>query len=240
MIVTQILGPLIDRPGVAFERIRKRPHSWWFPALLLLLTMMVLVWHVVPFEALRQQEQMESILDRLPEAQREVIEQQGRPVVTTRRLLISGVLGGAVVTVGGWLMRAGVLHLSAVALGGESQWGSTFATVVWSMFPMAIRNILQVVFIWVNGRAIVHQGLSFLVASGDPLMDAANPAYHILAAIDPFVIWHLVLLAIGTSVALRISKTRAAIFTVILWLVLTAFPVMLALLSARLTAQLFR
>ncbi len=234
-----ILSRILDRPVEALTLAREHARSWWLPALLVVATGLALAWCVAPYEAARQAEQTEALLSRLPAEQRDLALEQQMPATTGPVMILIGVGLGALVAALGWAVRAGVLHLGAVALGGESQWPGTYAAVVWSMTPLAVRNLVQMGSVIMRGQAIAHQGLAFLVATADPWADAARFTYQFLGNIDPFALWHLALFIIAAKVAVRISWAKAAITALVIWVAITTLRILPALISARLMASLF-
>src|SRR3990172_9599531 len=103
---------------------------------------------------------------------------------------------GAVASVWiGWLVTGGVLHLVATLFGGRSTSMSVLNVAAWSGLPLALRSAVRAGFILLAGRAIAGPGLAGFVAS-----DATGAALfgrQLLAAIDIYVLWHVVLLGVG-------------------------------------------
>ncbi len=237
-MVGMILVRLLDRPAEALALAREHGRSWWLPALLVILTGIALTWAVAPYNAALQAEQTEALLARLPADQRELAEQQQLPAAQGPIVAIVAAGMGALGAAAGWAVRAGALHLGAVALGGESNWPGTFAAVVWSALPLAVRNLVQFGVVVTRGQAIAHEGLAFLVATADPWANAASLTYQFLGAIDPFVVWHLALFIVAAKVALRIPWAKATVVSLCLWVVITILRILPNLLSARLMASL--
>lgn len=234
MVAARIFLWLFDRPAEALASAREHPRSWWLPAFLVVTTGLALTWVAAPYEAARQAQQTEAMLSRLPAEQRELALAQGTPMESSPAIVLVGAVVGAALAAVGWAVRAGILHLSAVALGGQSEWPGTFATVVWSMLPLAVRNLVQLASVLVHGQPVAHQGLSFLVATGDIFADLASFRYHALAALDPFVLWHLALFVVAVRVALQIRWSTATWVGLTIWIVITGLGILPGLLSARL------
>jgi hypothetical protein len=237
MRLNRILLAMIDRPTQAMAAVTARPRSWWLPALLVLSSLALLTVVSAPQTvALTNERQaviLKPIVASLPEDQAALV--MARSQMTERKLVLSAVLGGGVVMAIGWLVRAGVVHLSALALGGQSTWAGTFAAAgVWSMLPDFARNLVQTLVIAVNGRLIEHQGLSFLAASGDWLQDGTNLLYAFLAGIDPFTLWHLILLSVAVAVAAKLSTGKSITLAVVTWAVFTGSRLLLVAISSAL------
>jgi len=85
------------------------------------------------------------------------------------------------------------------------------------MLPFFVRDLVQTAYVLMYGRVAEHQGLAFLVASGDFLEDSRNTLYSLMANLDPFALWHIVLLAIAIAVATKISRGKAFVMAVVVW-----------------------
>ena len=146
------------------------------------------------------------------------------------RIILTGVGGGLVALALGWVVWATVLHFSALALGGESNFSSMFSVVVWSAAPSILRNLTQAGYVAVAGRALVNPGLSGLVATGDILTDSTNVWWLVLSSVDLFLVWHLILIVVGFGIVSGFSKTKSALTIVSWWAVsrgLGLIPVLL-------------
>jgi hypothetical protein len=64
---------------------------------------------------------------------------------------------------------------------------------------------------------VINRGFSFLVASGDQVQDAGNVVYGLLSQVDLFLVWHLLLVAVGLAVTTRSTTIKTAIGTVAYW-----------------------
>jgi hypothetical protein len=224
---------MIDRPTQAMAEAAKRPRAWFVPAILLVLSMVLLLAVSAPYQIKLANERSAQMIERLTanmsEEQARLVRENARPVTPTTYWL-SGLGAGLVMAALGWVLRGAIVHFSSIAAGGTSTWGPTFAVCLWSMFPFFVRDLVQAAYVLVSKQIIEHQGLSFLVASGDVFKDSRNLAYALLGNVDPFALWHIVLLGIGISVATRLSRGKATFMALVIWLVflvLKLVPVLL-------------
>jgi hypothetical protein len=225
MNAAQLVLATIDRPGQAMEGVVQRPRIWWIMAALLAVSLVVLsalsVDLAVELANDRNETMMERILQAqsLSEEQMQMVRERGQAMTTPRYWLTT--LGiGLSLAVLGWIVRGAVVHFSSMAMGGASTWPATFAVMVWAQFPFAVRNLLQAGYVRWSGVLIEHQGISFLVAENDWLANSRSLVYSALSQIDPFVLWHLALLTIGIAVATRLTRGKAAVLAVIVWVFL--------------------
>ncbi|HEM61054.1 MAG TPA: hypothetical protein ENO24_02090, partial [Chloroflexi bacterium] len=128
--------------------------------------------------------------------------------------IVLGILG-LILT---WLFRGGVLFFIGYLFGTDSRYLQMVTLVLWSWLPFALRDLLNAAYVVVSGEMVVNRGLSFLVASGDQLQDAGNLLYGFLSLVDPFLGWHLVLVAIGLAVVTRATTLKVTIGTIAYWL----------------------
>jgi|WetSurMetagenome_2_1015567.scaffolds.fasta_scaffold162269_2 hypothetical protein len=129
----------------------------------------------------------------------------------------------------GWLLRAAVLHVSSLALGGRQSFGAVYRTSAWASFPLLLRSAVQLIYLLVGGRMIDGAGLSGLLAAapaadgGVSLAAPSIPAI-LLSRVDLYTIWYVILLGVAVAAAGKLSKGKAA--------VVVAVYVVLSLLTA--------
>lgn len=210
----------IDRPREAMAEVAQRARSWWLPAILLVISMSVLAWFSAPYQIELANERSAQIIERvtanMPEDQARLARESAREM--SLPTYMAGAVGaGLAVAALGWVARGALVHFSSMAAGGTSTWGATFATCVWSMLPFFVRDLVQTAYVLMYGRVVEHQGLAFLVASGDLLEDSLNTLYSLMANVDPFALWHIVLLAVAIAVATKISRGKAFVMAVVVW-----------------------
>ncbi len=86
----------------------------------------------------------------------------------------------------------------------------------------------------INGQLPAHRGLSFLVAGADQVQNAGNLFYGLLAQVDPFLVWHLVLVGMGLAVSTRSTTAKTALGTISYWVVTAViglFPTLLGMVA---------
>ena len=222
MNLAQILMAMIDRPARAMREAAQRPRSWLLPAAFLVISMVFLAWMSAPYQLEltneRSAQMIERIAANMPEEQARIVRESASEMTMNRYLMTSAGVGLIVAGLA-WVVRGALVHFSSMALGGISTWAPTFAIGVWSMLPFFVRDLVQAIYVWLKGQVLEHQGLGFLVASGDWLKDSQSVQYALLANIDPFALWHLVLLATGIAVATKVSRTKATVLALVVWAV---------------------
>ena len=202
------------------QHVASRPRSWLLAAVLLVASLVLLTAISAPQQIglanERSQAMIEQMKASMSEEQARALE--GRDVsLTPSRYWLGAVGAGTLFMALGWVFRAAIVHFISMAIGGVSNWGPTFAVTVWSALPFFVRNIVQAIYIGTSKQLIEHQGLAFLVTSGNWLQDSRNLTYAALSNVDPFALWHIILLGIGISLATKVSRTKGFVLAVMVW-----------------------
>ena len=233
MSQARILPDLIDRPAAAMRAIVDRPKSWWWAAAILVI---ILVAHSVvtaPYYAEIASEAQAAMLERvtaqLSEEQLEAVQAQLDGAQARSGLVRTAItaVGGAFL---GWLLWAGGAYLGGLFGGGRGHFASMWAVTVWSQLPRGVGYLVTMAYTWIHQAVPAHEGLGYLVASGDTLAHASDPAYIVLSAITPATLWSLLLLIVGTRIALNLSRTAATVVVIILWALALAMRLVPAML----------
>lgn len=141
------------------------------------------------------------------------------PVFTYAFPAISALLGVWV----GWLLVGGLLHLVLTLLGGRGDTMSAMNLVAWAGLPFAVRDLVRIAALWITKQPITNPGLS-----GFTPLEAAGLAAYLAAwlpLIDLYVIWHIILLALGVRQKSSLSPGKALggpLLTVVIVLALQA------------------
>jgi hypothetical protein len=126
----------------------------------------------------------------------------------------------------GWLIVAGLTHLTSTLLGGRGKMGSAMNVVAWACLPFAIRDIVRIIFMLVARHAIASPGFSGLVAI--PFLST------LLASVDIFLVWFAILLVLGVKKADNLPVSKAAGSVVIALLVVLLAQAGLGTLTSKL------
>jgi len=125
----------------------------------------------------------------------------------------------------GWIVLAGLLHLGSTLLGGRGSMQSALNIVAWASLPFAVRDILRIVYMLSTSHAITSPGLSGFATS--------SFMTQMLARTDIFLVWSIILLIIGFSIADGLPRAKAFLGTVVVMLLLLAVQAGLGTLVAR-------
>jgi hypothetical protein len=150
----------------------------------------------------------------------------------------------AVTKVGGWsspiiavalyALIAGVLLLAFRLFGGDGTYKQAFSATLYAWMPMVLLGIVSTIIVFAQGTfnpvtapTLVKSNPAFLVD-----MTEQPVLFALLASIELFSIWRLVLLTYGFAAVSRVSKAKAATIVFGLWLALTFVRVGIAALTA--------
>ena len=246
----RLLWGMIVRPRTTLEYLNERGgRTWWLPALLAALLVILPVVVAAPITARQSREAVAAVQEQfggeMPAEEQAQMEQAMSMAASPLITLVFPAAGGVVGLVVGWLVWAGALYLGSMALGGRSTFGQMFRTVVWAWLPYALRGLLQTVYILASGQLIPNPGLSGLVQENRPIGEivVAPPSLGqtllvaFLSRIDLFLVWSLVLLVIGVVVATRLPRRKAVLVTLGVWLLLTALSLLPALIGGLFAQQ---
>jgi hypothetical protein len=199
------------RPRQTLQEIASQTGSVWFTPLLVLTITAILL--VVVAGPIKQQVAQSGQTVLPPEFQYLSPEDQAKiqeamaatqgPVFVYVFPALSAVAGVWV----GWLVVGGLLHLSLTLLGGRGATGSAMNLVAWSSLPFAVRDIIRSFYLFSSHRLIAEPGLAGFAPAGSSMLSLY--LNKILASVDIYLVWQIVLLIVGVRVASGLSKTKA-------------------------------
>jgi hypothetical protein len=231
----------IDQPKKTMRYVIK--ESRWSlllaPALAVFVALVIyaLVSAPAASELAREQatKQVAAQMGSLTDEQAEQVEASMATFTSPLFIAATGIVLGIVGLILTWLFRSAVVFFISYLFGTDNKFKQMVTLVVWSWWPFALKDLVQTVYVLLNGQLVVNRGLSFLVASGDQVQDAGNLLYGLLSQVDLFLAWHLVLIALGLAVTTRATTVKTAVGTIVYW-VLTALVGLVPTLLATITA----
>lgn len=217
----KLLVDLVDRPAITLKYVgEKSGWLWLTPALLILLGLVVRGVATAPQAAVLAAREMQRLMLDMPPDQAEAMSQQMATFSSPAMIAVFAVVGGIFMMALLWIVGAGALYTLALFLGGESSFRQMFTLMAWTWLPFFLRDLLQTAYIASSGQMIVDAGLSGLVATGDRAFDGANLLYVFLAQLDPFFVWHLILVAVGLAALNRFGRAKTVVAGLIYWAVM--------------------
>jgi hypothetical protein len=102
----------------------------------------------------------------------------------------------------GWVIVAGLLHLGSTLLGGRGSMQGALNIVAWASLPFVIRDLLRAAYMLMAKHVITNPSLAGF-ANGSGFLS------QLLARVDLFVIWYIILLIIGFTIADGLARGKA-------------------------------
>lgn len=196
---------ILFRPRQVFQEMASEARATWLTPMLVLTITAILVVIVAGYLKGRATMMGEIQLPPdweywTPDMQNNyMLAQQARqgPVFVYIMPLISSLAGLWI----GWLLLAALLHFGSTLLGGRGSMQSALNIVAWASLPFAVRDILRIVFMLSAGHAIISPSLSGFATAGF--------VAQLLARLDIFLVWNVLLLVIGFGIADSLPHTKA-------------------------------
>lgn len=207
-------------PVATFRSIREAP-SWLPPLVILLVLVAAYQWLLVG------KIDMEAAL-------REGMERQGQQVTEEQIEQMAAMQSrfavpcGVVLPAVGWILTALLLWGAANVAGGEIGFGRSLATTLHALMPNAVSMLLTIPVILGRQEIGSAEGqLGILASHLAAFAPEDSPMWllALLARLDLFAIWTLLLFGVGLHVVARVSKGAAAGVTLVLWLLWVGFTV---------------
>ena len=228
------LFSILTRPRAAFGEIVAEARSTWLTPMLVLTVTAILVVVVGGYLKTRAAMMGEVQLPPdwqywSPEMQNNYMQAQQATQGVTFRYIIP--LVGALTAVWfGWVLFAGLLHLGSTLLGGRGSMQGALNVVAWASLPFAIRDLLRIIYMLSAGHSITSPGLSGFAASSGFLS-------QILARLDIFMIWYVILLVIGFAIADGLPRGKAVVGVIVVMLLVMFAQAGLGTLTSSLGGQ---
>jgi hypothetical protein len=205
---------IIIEPGKAFDHIKEK-DDWWIPFVALVIVTLIFLWVTGPAMARMQAQQMAQMgIDRQIPKSAELIKYVAVPIAT----LI------------GFLFVSLILWFLGNSFGGDWNYIKALDLYSYSSVIQIIRSILNTSLLLVRGIPNITTFRDLNVATGLNLFfSPGNPKlYALFSGIEVFSIWQFVLIAYGVSAIIGISRKKAAIVSVILYILSVGVSVLFA------------
>ncbi len=246
---------VVIHPARAFKALAERgSRGWLLIAIFVLIFTLAPVWAAAP---IMQQKMVEAVQTSMEQFQAGPTSEPGSPGEPQPRVtpppevtrvvanplftVVIPSVTGTVVLVLAWLVWAGVLHLLAVFFGGRSAFKTMFAGVVSASLPDGFRGLVQTLYILTSHKLIENPGLSGLVPlQSEKMLNSMEAAqiplsriilHNLLGKIDIFLFWRLFLLGLAVWATAQLSKRRAYILVVGVWILFVLLSLIPAIVS---------
>jgi hypothetical protein len=138
----------------------------------------------------------------------------------------------------GWVILAAILHLALTIAGSRSDFTAALNLTAWASLPFALRYLVQIVALLQTKTLISGAGLSGYIntAEGETLTVILAA---LLALIDLYFIWQLILLMVGARFASGLTAGKAAATTLLAFVIFWMLSAVPGFISAQMASLSF-
>lgn len=148
--------------------------------------------------------------------------------------ILGGIVGGIVGLAFWYLIRAGLLFMAALALGGRTEFRQIWRMAVWTTLPETLGSIVSGIAMLVT-RNPAAPGLSNVLTPAEAAEMPVLAAF--LGTINLYYIWSLLLIAIGLAATARLGRGKSLAVTAAYWALTIGATVGLAAIGAAFMAS---
>jgi hypothetical protein len=137
-------------------------------------------------------------------------------------------------TLAGWGLWAGCLYTGLLLMGRRTTYQMTFRMIVCAWIPIALRGVVQAVYISITQCTITNQGLSGLVETTTFMPVKLLVWQQVLGSIDIYTLAFVVLLITGTMRLGNVSVKKAVLLVssfALLMMTCSAIPALIGQLA---------
>jgi hypothetical protein len=213
---------VLFHPRRAFQRIITLPHAIWLTPLLIL-SCLVLINKIVTGQ-LKNQAALMGEISYPPDFQYYTPEHQAQytqaiqskqgPVFVYVLPSITSLFGVWI----GWLILGGILHLVTTLLGGRGSTVLSMNIVAWGSLALAIRALVQVIYMLITNKIIGNPGLSGFSPTGEAGWLVFLGQF--LRLIDIYIIWQILLLILGVRLSTGLNTTKSSVGVILTILII--------------------
>ena len=158
-------------------------------------------------------------LQNLPHGVRLPLEQLE---VAVNAAAVSFLVGGVISILVMWLGLAALLKLWNIYRGEKASFQSLFTVSIYASLPLLLSKILMTIII-IGSPFEKMSRITFSPAYFFP-NQGINPEkmYVLLSQFDPFMIWSLILTALGGSLAMKVPFLKVFLYLLVVWLIYVA------------------
>lgn len=207
----RIIG-IFTSPKEAFHDINKKP-DWLIPFIILIAVVVVVQFVLMDIGVADQIAKMEA--SDMPEAQLEMARNQMQGPLKYAQFIVIPIM-----TLITWCVVSGIhLFFTNVVFGGETTFKKMFAVTSWSSLIGVVSTLLRMVMVMSKGTSHgVTTSLAILMPTPG-LTETPSILFKLLAHLNIFTIWGLVLYAVGISAISRLDMNKSAAVVIINWLI---------------------
>lgn len=199
-------------PSTVFNGLKEKPQ-WITPFIIILVVVAATAAVTVTLTRETIIARQEEMFEERGMTQEQI--EQAKQFTSGPAILISSILSGVIFTALLLLVFALVTNLFIPLFGGESGFKKVFSVICFSALVMVPAAILKLIMIAMTKSPFVTTSLALAV----PNMAKTSFLYQLLAGFDFFVLWEMILVAMGISITNSVVKKSAYILVFVIWIV---------------------
>ncbi len=204
-----VLDIFID-PMKVFPRIRAG-LTWWKPFVLASVIGMINAYFMSPFQLKRIELNPRDLSPEQVEAALERVQKFG----------FVGLIFTPIVFIIIYLIMAGIVHIVINIMSSESNYKKTLSLVSYAGLISILGQVITTVILRMRGvdsvETMSDMKMSLSLAAFFP--DLKGAGYAFLESLSVFSIWYYILFLLGVSVIFRMSRSRALVPVIVMWLI---------------------
>jgi hypothetical protein len=218
--VFQRIAGVLFAPAETFRDIARRPDMLWILLIIVLLGYVSAAILVPRLDMSGiEQQQAEMMRKRNPNVSEEDLERVAKFGAAGAKVSL---FAAPVLFIVWYVIVAAVLLFACRLFGGEGTFRQAFSATLYAWIPMLLLGIISLIVIAARGtfdpmtaQTLVKSNPAFLVD-----MKEQPALFSMLAALDVFTIWTIVLLTFGFAALSKLSLKATAAIVVSLWIAL--------------------
>jgi hypothetical protein len=221
---------VLFHPGKAFQKIASEHTSIWITPLLLL-SILALA-NTLLAGKIKSQAALSGEITYPPDFQYYSPEQQAQyvqAIQSTQGPVFVYILPAITTLLGvwiGWLILGGLLHLATTLFGGRGTTAASMNIVAWASLPLALRSLVQIIYLIVTKQIITSPGLSGFSPTGDT--GILIFLSEVLQLIDIYILWQIMLVILGVKLSTALNTVKSIFSAVITFVLIIALQAGLA------------
>ncbi len=213
-------------PGKVFNALKEKPQ-WITPFIIILVVVAVTAAVTVSLTREAIVARQEEVFEERGLSEEQI--EQARQFTSGPAILISSVLSALIFTTILLLLFALVTNLFIPVFGGESGFKKVFSVICYSALVTVPAAILKLIMIAITKSPFVTTSLALLA----PNLAKNSFGYQLLAGFDFFILWEMILVAMGITITNSIAKKNAYILVFMIWIVSIFVGIGLGSISGR-------
>ncbi len=199
-------------PSKVFSALKEKPR-WFLPLVIVVVVVALTAVLTITFAG-----------DAIMARQQEVLQQRGltdeqmeQAMQFTKGPLVyvAAAVNAVIFTVIILLLFSLVVNLFIPLFGGESAFKKVFSVICWSSLVAVPSAVLKIIIIAINKSPYATTSLALLA----PGLAKNSFLYQLLAGFDIFILWEMILVAMGITITNNMVRKNAYILVFVIWVI---------------------